>query len=54
VRLFDRNQHLRRTVELLCPDDDSAIGQVALSRHRKVLEIWQGERRVWRFEATAF
>ena len=49
-RLNGRQQPLKPTY-LHCTDDDDALQQTALLAHAGVVELYQGERRVWRFEA---
>jgi hypothetical protein len=50
VHFFDEHEHVRRSVRLDCSTDDHAISEAAQIRHRHVLELWQADRRVWRFE----
>ena len=54
VHFFDAHEHLRRSIGLVCQTDDEAIGQAALFSHPDVLEVWQGDRCVWRFEPLEF
>ena len=54
VHFFDAHEHLRRSVRLESRTDDEAIGQAALLAHPNVLEVWQGDRCVWRFEPLEF
>ncbi|HTK34280.1 MAG TPA: hypothetical protein VL358_03190 [Caulobacteraceae bacterium] len=53
IHFFDRHEHLRRSRQVNCDSDDEAIERSALLAHSEVLEVWQGDRRVWRFEPSA-
>jgi hypothetical protein len=50
VHFFDEFEHVRRSIRLYGQTDEQVIDEAAALRHRHVLEIWQGDRRVWRFE----
>jgi hypothetical protein len=50
VHFFDANEHLRRSEAIDCPDDEQAITAGARLSHPHVVEVWSGDRRVWRFE----
>lgn len=53
VHFFDANEHLRRSEAIDCADDEQAITAAARRTHPDVMEVWTGDRRVWRFEARA-
>lgn len=52
LHYFDAFEHVRRSERLDCDDDHVAIAQAASRDHPYVMEIWSGERRVWRFESA--
>ena len=52
VLFFDgdgRKAGHERTID--CANDDDALERVAMLRHPHMLEIWEAERLVWRFES---
>lgn len=51
VALYDRKGRLQRTVRISAVDDEAALEAVALRRHPNALELWDGNRLVWRFDA---
>ena len=51
VALYDRKGRLTRTVRLSCPTDEAALEAVAHIPHPNALELWEGNRLLWRFEA---
>lgn len=51
INFFDEHEHLRRAERLNCNDDHHAIVQVAAIDHPHAIELWEGDRFVWRFEA---
>jgi hypothetical protein len=53
ILLFDRDGKVRETRSLQCDGDDEALEKAAWTRHRHALELWEGERQVWRFESTS-
>jgi hypothetical protein len=50
---FLANDHIRRFVEFDCPDDEAAIEKVAEHADGRVMELWQRNRLVKRFEPNA-
>ena len=50
VRFFDADGHAAHAHQMDCQNDDDAIERAARLRHRHGLEVWEGERLVWRFE----
>jgi hypothetical protein len=50
VHFIDRMGQLAHSKSMECQDDDAAIERTAAVTHRHALELWQGERLVWRFE----
>ncbi len=48
--LLDQAGRVRRTRSLECQGDDDALEQAAWIRHPHAVELWEGERQVWRFE----
>ena len=52
VHYFDAHEHLRRSEAIECADDKGALAAAATRPHPHVLEVWSGDRRVWRFEAA--
>ena len=51
VNFFDEHEHLRRAERIVCDDDHRAISLAAEFNHPHAIELWQGDRFVWRFEA---
>ena len=51
--LLDKNNHVRRRVDLECRDDEHAIEVVSEHEWYSVMELWQRYRLVRRFEAKA-
>jgi hypothetical protein len=51
VNFFDEHEHLRRAELLTCPDDHVAITKASILDHQHAIELWHGDRFVWRFEA---
>jgi hypothetical protein len=50
VHFFDEHEHLRQSERLDSRTDREAIAYVAKLDHPHVLELWNGERCVQRFE----
>jgi hypothetical protein len=48
VHFFDANEHLRRSEALVCTDESEAVAEAAARPHPHVIEVWLGERRIWR------
>jgi hypothetical protein len=51
INFFDEHEHLRRAARLRCDDDYRAIAHAAAIDHPYAIELWEGDRLVWRFEA---
>ncbi|HEX8232458.1 MAG TPA: hypothetical protein VF559_03810 [Caulobacteraceae bacterium] len=50
---FSSKDKITRAMDLECVDDDDAMRRVADHPHEFALELWQGPRRVRRFEPGA-
>jgi hypothetical protein len=50
VYFMDRHGHVRSATDIRCDTDDEAIDCAASFRHDHELQVWQGDRLVWRFE----
>ena len=50
IRFFKEDGALALLRTMQCEDDDAALERLAQIRHPHALELWQGDRRVWRFE----
>lgn len=48
---YDRKGRVDRTKRIVCKDDDDALETLARVRHANALELWDGNRLVWRFDA---
>ncbi len=51
VVFYDRKGRLERTVRMTCPSDDEALEAMARVKHANALELWEGNRLLWRFDA---
>lgn len=49
---FDARDHISRAVDIECRDDDEAIANVREHAHPFAIELWQGARRIDRFEPS--
>lgn len=49
--VLDREDHIRHAFDLECEDDEQAVAQTEARRAGQTLELWQGARRVVRFDA---
>lgn len=49
---FDERDHISRAVDIECIDDAEAIASVDDHPHRYAIELWQGARRIHRFEPS--
>jgi hypothetical protein len=52
LSFMDRNGHVRSATDLPCETDDEAIDRAAAFRHADEMQVWEGERLVWWFEAS--
>ncbi len=52
MRIIGTDGRLRRTIGLLCPDDECAKDYAREVVHGHDIELWQGERRVERFKVA--
>ena len=52
IHFFDSHEHLRRSEALVCNSDDVAIAAASARSHPYVIELWQGDRRVWRADSS--
>jgi hypothetical protein len=50
IQFFDARDRPTHSHEMDCSSDDDAIERTARLRHRHGLELWDGDRLVWRFE----
>jgi hypothetical protein len=48
VHYFDALEHLRRSEAIECAADHDAVAAAASRPHPHVVEVWHGDRRVWR------
>ena len=53
IYFFDSLDHISRALDIECSDDDEAIDRVGEHEHPFAIELWQGARRLRRFEPTA-
>jgi hypothetical protein len=51
VVYYDRKGRLERTVRMVCASDEAALEETARVRHANALELWEGNRLLWRFDA---
>ncbi len=51
---FNRDDHIRDAVELMCADDEEALGVVDTHRDGRAMELWCGARLVKRYGAEVF
>ena len=50
IHFFDANEHLRRSELIECRSDGEAITAARRRVHSHVLEVWSGDRQVWRYD----
>jgi hypothetical protein len=50
VNVFDRDNHVLKRVALDCADDNAAIEYAKQYIDGHDIEVWQGERRIARFD----
>ncbi len=53
VQFFDIDGRVAHVHAMICDHDDDAIERAARLRHKHVLEVWEAERLVWRFDPRA-
>jgi hypothetical protein len=51
VVYYDRKGRLERTVRMVCASDEAALEATARIRSANALELWEGNRLLWRFDA---
>ena len=51
IQFFDARGRSARAKAIECDSDDHALERLARLPHSHALELWSGERLVWRFEA---
>ncbi len=51
VKLFHPDGQGGRSHEMSCESDDEALERLARLQHSGAIELWEGQRLVWRFEA---
>ena len=51
---FNRDDHIREAVELICPDDEDALRAIDTHRDGRAMELWCGARLVKRYGAEIF
>ena len=49
---FDARDHIGRALDIECRNDDEAIASVREHAHPFAIELWQGARRIERFEPS--
>jgi hypothetical protein len=49
---FDARDHISRALDIECRDDAEAIASVREHDHPFAIELWQGARRIERFEPS--
>ena len=49
---FDARDHISRALDIECRDDGEAIAHVGEHPHPFAIELWQGARRIERFEPS--
>ncbi len=52
IRFMDKDGRLGHVRTIECDDDDHALEHTAMVKHPYALELWQGDRCVWRFDAS--
>ena len=52
VQFFNGRGGMARSERLECDGDDRALERLARLAHPHAMELWAGDRLVWRFEAT--
>ena len=50
IRFFNERGVIEQVRAFQCDDDDEGLERLAKVRHPHALELWQGDRLVWRFE----
>lgn len=49
---FDARDHISRALDIECDDDAEAVARVRDHPHAFAIELWQGARRIDRFESS--
>lgn len=50
LHFFDQHEHVRRSIRLDARTDEEAVVRAAAMDHPHVMEVWNGDRCVRRFE----